>query len=261
MKSEHSDPEKKYQSLIDIYTENYSKLYACVYRMSGNHQDAEDILQNSFIKAYQNIDQFKGNSKLYTWVYRIVMNESFRYLEYTRKLPLARITEELGVSESEFFHSLEYAPKLEDTLIIDEMREKCLQGFLKCLPRNQRVCFLFKNLLELENRDIAEILGISVENVKVTLHRGRKRLQEMFQMRCNLIDPLKPCQCHLWIKFMKDHKLPIPDGYHQVKTEELKQEYFKKLDSIHKVEYLYYAQARISKEEFINKLKKISETL
>ncbi len=261
MMAEQSDPERKYQSLIDLYTENYPKLYACVYRMSGNHQDAEDILQNSFIKAYQNIDRFRGNSKLYTWVYRIVINESFRYIEYTKKLPLVRITEELGVSESEFFRSLEYEPKLEDNLIIDEMREKCLQGFLKCLPRNQRVCFLFKNLLELENRDIAEILGISVENVKVTLHRGRKRLQEMFEMRCNLIDPSKPCQCHLWIKFMKDHHLPIPDDYHQIKTEELKQEYFKKLDSIHKIEYLYYAQARISKDEFINKLKKIAETL
>jgi RNA polymerase sigma-70 factor (ECF subfamily) len=189
MQGSQSNYEELCKKLIDLYTDNYAKLYACVYRMTGNHQDAEDILQNSFIKAYQNLDKFKENSKLYTWVYRIVVNESYRYFKYFKKLPLIQITEELGVSESEFLNSLEFTPNLEDNLIVEEMREKCLQGFLKCLPRNQRVCFLFKNLLELENRDIAEILDISVDNVKVTLHRGRKKLQDMFEMRCNLIDP------------------------------------------------------------------------
>ena len=80
-------------------------------------------------------------------------------------------------------------------------------------------------------------------------------------MRCSLIDPAKPCQCHLWIKFMKDHNLPIPEGYQQIKTEDLKREYFKNLDSLHKIEYLYYAQARISKDEFIKKLRQVAEIL
>ncbi len=261
MEDNQRNQEDLSKSLIDLYTNNYNKLYACVYRMTGNHQDAEDILQNSFIKAYQKLDLFKGNAKLYTWVYRIVMNESFRYFEYIKKLPLIRITEELGVSESEFLDSLTFEPNLEDHLIVEEMREKCLQGFLKCLPRKQRVCFLFKNLLELENRDIAEILDISVDNVKVTLHRGRKRLQEMFEMRCNLIDPDKPCKCHLWIKYMKDHNLPIPEGYQQVKSEDLKQEYFKNLNTLHKIEYLYHAQARITKDEFLEKLRRVAEIL
>lgn len=256
-----SNIEELHKELTNIYSDNYVKLYACVFRMIGNHQDAEDVLQNSFIKAYKNIDSFKGNSKLYTWVYRIIVNESYRYFQYIKKLPLIQITEEQGISEKDFLSTLEYNPTLEDNLIVDEMREKCLQGFLKCLPRNQRVCFLFKNFLELKNQEIAEILGISVDNVKVTLYRGRKTLQEMFEYRCNLIDPEKPCKCYLWIKFMRDHNLPIPDGYHQVKTEALKQEYFTNLNTLRKIEYLYHVQAGITKEEFFKKLKKTAEIL
>ncbi len=93
------------QELENIYSENYSKLYACVFRMTGNHQDTEDVLQNSFMKAFKNLDQFKENSKLSTWVYRILLNESYRYFETIKKqnLPLIRITGELGISEGEFY--------------------------------------------------------------------------------------------------------------------------------------------------------------
>lgn len=60
--------ESKYQELIlsleEIFRDNYSKLYSCAYRMIGNHQDTEDVLQNSFIKAYKNIGKFKGQSKM-----------------------------------------------------------------------------------------------------------------------------------------------------------------------------------------------------
>jgi len=249
------------EELLAIYTDNYPKLYACVFRMTGNHQDAEDVLQNTFVKAYQHIEEFREDSKLYSWVYRIILNEGCRYFEYIKKLPLIRITEEREITESEFFSGLNYIPDFEDNLIIDEMREKCLQGFLKCLSRNQRVCFLFKNFLELKNQDIAEILGISANNVKITLYRCRKNLQEMFHMRCNLIDPAKPCKCHLWIKYMRDHNLPLPDGYHQIKSEDLKREYFKNMDTLRKIEHLYYVQTRISREEFLNKLKEAAEIL
>ncbi len=249
------------EELINIYSNNYSKIYSVIFRMVGNHQDTEDVLQNSFIKAYKSIDKFKENSKLSTWLYRIIVNESYRYLQYFKKLPLILITEDLGVSEKEFLNSLEFDQDLEDNLIVDEMREKCLQGFMKCLPRNQRVCFLFKNFLELKNRDIGEILGISTDNVKITLYRARKNLQEMFEMRCNLIDPTKPCKCYLWIKYMRDHSLPIPEGYNQIKSEDLKQEHFKNMDNLRKIEYLYHVQARITREEFIIKLKQAAEIL
>lgn|GEM_PF-650913 len=249
------------QKLESLFSENYSKLYACAYRMLGNHQDAEDALQSAFLKAYKNIDNFKGESELYTWVYRIVINESNRSYEITKKLPVVRIAGDLGMSEREFFASIAYVPDLEDDLIMDEMREKCLHAFLKCLPQNQRVCFLLKTCMHLKNQEIADILEMSVENVKVTLFRGRKKLQELFEMRCSLIDPNKPCECHLWIKFMRDRHLPLPEGYRQPKVEELKKEHFKNMTLLRKIDYLYTVEASISKEEFMKKLKKASEVL
>lgn len=244
-----------------VFHENYEKLYSCVFRMTGSHQDAEDVLQNSFLKAYQKIDNFRGESKLYTWIYRIVINECYRYFEYVKKLPVIRITEQLGISEREFFDSLDCTIDYDDDLIIDEMREKCLQGFLKCIPRNQRVCFLLKTCMQLKNQDIAEIMDISPENVKVTLHRGRKRLQEMFYMRCSLIDPEKPCKCHLWIKYMKDHNLKIPTGYNQIKSDELRKEHFRNLSTLRKIDYMYSVKAELTKDQFINKLKKAVESM
>jgi len=244
-----------------VFNESYEKLYACAYRMIGNHQDTEDVLQNSFLKAYKNIEKFRGESKLYTWIYRIVINESYRYFEYMEKLPLTRITENSGISEKEFFADIEYTPHYDDNLIIEEMREKCLQGFLKCMPKNQRVCFLLKTCMELKNQDIAEILDMSVENVKVTLHRGRRKLQEMFEMRCSLVNPEKPCKCYLWIKFMRDHNMELPAGHYQVKTEELKKEYFRKLSLLRKIDYLYTVEARCTKDVFINRLKEAVKNL
>jgi len=244
-----------------LINDNYEKMYACAYRLTGSHQDSEDVLQDSFVKAYQNIGQFRGEARLSTWLYRIVVNESYRAFEYTKKLPLTRIIEGAGISEKQFFSGINYTPQYDDNLIIEEMREKCLQGFLKCIPKNQRVCFLLKTCLELKNEEIAEVLGISPENVKVTLHRGRKKLREMFEMRCNLIDPAKPCKCYLWIKFMRDHNLPIPTGYCQVKTTELQKEYFQSLSLLRKIDYLYTVEAKCTKEEFIDRLKKAVEIL
>jgi len=243
--------------LENLIEEKYEKLYACAFRMTGNHHDTQDVLQNAFLKAYKNIGGFRNESTLYTWLYRIVINESYRYFDYIEKLPLTIITEKLGVSEKEFFESIEYTPDFDDNLIIDEMREKCLQAFLKCMPKNQRVCFLLKTCLNLKNKEIAEILEISVENVKVIQHRGRKKLQELFEMRCNLIDPEKPCKCHLWIKYMKDRNLQIPSGYNQIRNEELKKEYFGKMSLLKKVDYLYRVEPELKKEIFIDYLKKV----
>lgn len=244
-----------------LFSERYEKLYACAFRMIGNHPDTEDVLQNTFLKAYKNLHKFKEESSLYTWVYRILINECYRFFEYIKKLPLTRITENLGINEQAFFESIDYTPNFDDAIIMDELREKCLQAFLKCMPKNQRVCFLLKYCLGLSNQEIADVMEISLENAKVTLHRGRKKLKELFEMRCNLIDPQKPCKCHLWIKYMRDHNLELPIGYEQPKADELKKQHFKNLSTLRKIDYLYTVEAKCSKEEFINRLKKVSKIL
>lgn len=244
--------------LENLIIQDYDKLYACAFRMIDNQQDTEDVLQNSFLNAYKNLDKFRRESKLFTWLYRIVINECYKYFKYINKLPLVRITENLGVTEKEFFESIEYNCDFDDDLVMDELREKCLQAFLKCLPKNQRVCFLLKTCTDLKNKEIAEILDMSVENVKVTLFRGRKHLQELFEMRCSLIDPQKPCKCQLWVKYMNDHRLPLPTGYNQPKTDELRKAHFKNLSLLKKIAYLYTVEQKYDKKEISDKIKKIT---
>jgi RNA polymerase sigma-70 factor (ECF subfamily) len=115
--------------------------------------------------------------------------------------------------------------------------------------------------LELKISEIAELLDISNGNVKVLLYRGRKYLRELFEMRCSLIDPKKPCKCHLWIKFMKDHDLEMPKGYEQPKVDELKKEHFKNLNTIKKINYLYMVDPKYKKEDFIRNMKKIIDIM
>ncbi|MCX8131497.1 MAG: RNA polymerase sigma factor [Clostridia bacterium] len=247
--------------LEELFQNKYHLLYACAYRMTGNHHNAEDVLQNAYLKAYKNLHKFEGKSHMYTWLYRIVINESHRFFETIDKLPLQRITEYRGISEAEFFESLSYEPDFNDNIIIEEMREKCLQAFLKCVPKNQRVCFLLKTCLNLKIKEIAEVMGISESNVKITLYRGRQKLKELLQARCNLIDPEKPCECYLWVRYMRDNNIEIPVIHYQQKAEELKKEYFKNMSILKKIGYMYNVEPRSTKEEFVRQLKEIVDIL
>ena len=244
-----------------IFEEQYEKLFGMVYRMTENAQDTEDVLQNVFVKAYMNAKTFRGDSKISTWLYRIVVNESYDYLKIWKKLPVVSISAESGMTEKELFDSIDYSKNPEDNLIIEEMREKCLRGFLRCIPQKMRVCFLLKNCLELKNKEIAQVLEISEANVKVLLHRGREKLKDMFEYRCNLIDPTKPCKCYLWIKFMKDRGLPLPKEGINYRNKELETEHFRNMNVMKQIEFLYKVKHEYTYEEFINNLKKLSITL
>ena len=135
------------EELTQVFEEQYKKLFGVVYRMTENVQNTEDVLQNVFINAYTNLGNFRGDSKLSTWLYRIAVNESYDYLKSWSKLPVVMISEEYSMTEREFFESIEYVPNQDDNLIIEEMREKCLRGFLRCIPEKMRVCFLLKTCL------------------------------------------------------------------------------------------------------------------
>lgn len=241
-----------------VFEEQYEKLFGLVYRMTESVQDTEDILQNVFMNAYMNIKKFRGDSKLSTWLYRITINESCGYLKSWNKLPVVQISKGLGMTEKEFFESIESTQNQDDNLAIEEMREKCLRGFLKCIPQKMRVCFLLKTCLELKNKEIAKVLDLTEANVKVLLHRGREKLKDMFECRCNLIDPKKPCKCYLWIKFMKDRGLPLPENGINYRNKELEEDYFKNMSTMKQIEYLYTVKHEYTYEKFLNRLKQLS---
>ncbi|HEY9060061.1 MAG TPA: RNA polymerase sigma factor [Pseudobacteroides sp.] len=114
--------------LETLLESDYERFYSIAFRMTGNHHDTQDILQNSFMKAFKNIDKFRGGSKLSTWIYRIIINESNQFFSRINALPITCITNREGITEEVFFERLKTLPSFDDELIVDEMREKCLRS-------------------------------------------------------------------------------------------------------------------------------------
>ncbi len=245
----------------EVYQTEYKKMYAVVYRITYSHHDTEEALQEGFIRAFRRLSTFDGKAKLSTWIYRIVINESYRFMKTWHKLPLTAIREELGMSERDFFQSLESPGDFTNDLIVHEMREKCMHGFLNCVPQKGRACFLLKTIMGLKNRDIAQVLETSESNVKVLLHRTRKQLREMYEMRCSLVDPSKPCKCALWIKYMRDTDRPFKEDNLLFDHSQVLLEHDASMTTLQKMNQLYKADLNIDEQVYFEKLKKISENL
>ncbi|MCM4156530.1 RNA polymerase sigma factor [Gramella sp. AN32] len=161
-----STSQEAFRELIGIYKE---RLYWHIRNMVKNHEDADDVLQNTFIKVYRNIDKFKGDSKLYSWMYRIATNESITFLN--KKARLFQITsEEL---QDQIINNLESDVYFEG----DEIQLK-LQKAIATLPARQQQVFNMKYFQELKYREMAEILDTSEGALKASYHIAAKKIEE-----------------------------------------------------------------------------------
>lgn len=158
--------EMGFRQLIQTYQK---KVYHVIRRMVLNHEDADDLTQNTFIKAYQHIDRFQGHSSLFTWLYRIGTNEALSFLEKKKK---------------KFFFPLDgYREKLESyidqsgSLDGDQIQIK-LQKALLTLPDKQRLVFHLKYQDELTYDQMSEITGTSVGALKASYHHAVKKIEQ-----------------------------------------------------------------------------------
>jgi RNA polymerase sigma-70 factor (ECF subfamily) len=139
-------------------------------RMTGDRESAEDIAQETFIKAYRELHRFRGEAAFATWLYRIALNEARQYLRGQRRR-VARWTRQ---SEQAAFE----APEAEDPA-----EASPLVGLLQELPQEQREALALFYLQELSLEDIARTLGSPVGTIKARLSRGRERLRSLAQER------------------------------------------------------------------------------
>ncbi|ETN95972.1 RNA polymerase sigma factor [Zhouia amylolytica] len=153
----------------DLITQNKQRLYWHIRRIVLNHDDADDVLQNTFIKAYRNIDNFKGDSSIYTWLYRIATNESITLLNSKAK--------KLNITNEELQESI--VNNLEADIYFDGSEiELKLQRAIAALPEKQRLVFNMKYYDSLKYDDISEILGTSVGALKASYHHAVKKIEE-----------------------------------------------------------------------------------
>lgn len=158
--------------------EHYGIVYRLGLRMLNNPQDAEDILQETFIKAFRHLKSFDGRSKLSTWLYRIATNEALMFLR--RKQPyLVSIEEpsETEAEESEPLQIVDWCCIPEDELLSAEARLH-LDEAVSQLPHSLRVVFILREIEGLSTKETADILELSETAVKTRLSRARLRLRE-----------------------------------------------------------------------------------
>lgn len=171
-----------------IYDEFHSRINAYLERMVGK-SEAEDLTQEVFMKVDKGLEGFEGKSSFATWIYRLATNaaldklHSRPYREDKQKISLNNIDDESD-SEGKDIFTQEKELSAEREAIRGEMNE-CIREFVDKLPENYRTVIILSELKDLKNQEIAEILGISLDAVKIRLHRARVRLKEEFEAGCD----------------------------------------------------------------------------
>jgi RNA polymerase sigma-70 factor (ECF subfamily) len=162
--------------LMDSYQ---SKLYNHIMNYVRDHDDADDVLQNTFIKIYRNIDKFEGRSNLYTWIFRIATNEAITHLE-VNKLKSKRV---------ENINGMEYKFDIKaDVNLSGDYIRSVLHKAIDELPPQQKNVFSLRYFNEMSYSDMAEVLGLTEGALKANYHHAVKKIENyLSQLSINAI--------------------------------------------------------------------------
>ena len=161
--------EQAFQTLVKTYQE---RLYWHIRKIVINHDDTDDILQNVFIKVWKNVDGFREDSSLFTWLFRIATNESLSHLQKQRRHSVVSMTE---ISDY-LSNSLESDVYFEG----DDIQKKFQSAILQ-LPNKQRIVFNMKYFDEMKYEEISKVLKTSVGALKASYHFAVKKIEELLK--------------------------------------------------------------------------------
>ena len=164
-----STKEKAFKQLVNKYKE---RLYWHIRKIVLVHDDTDDVLQNTFIKIYKNIDNFKNESKLFSWMYRIATNESITYINKRAK--------ERDISVDEY-HQEAVTSLADDHYFSGDYIQLVLQKAIATLPQKQQIVFNMKYFEALKYDQISEILDTSVGALKASYHHATKKIEEFIK--------------------------------------------------------------------------------
>lgn len=154
---------KAFELLVRTYSES---LYWQIRRLVVSHDDADDLLQNVFIKAWKNIHNFRGDAKLSTWLYKIAVNESLNFINQEKQ------RRQVADTEDDFLlSSIEADPYFDGDGL-----QKELQKAIASLPEKQRLVFNMKYFDDMKYDDMSDILGTSVGALKASYHHAVKKI-------------------------------------------------------------------------------------
>jgi len=167
-----------FDQLVQKYREH---IFSVIYNMTSNREDASDLTQETFIKAFQAIARFKGKSSFFTWIYRIAINSTMTFLKKRsrrRYISYENINEE--VHSTDIIESLTAKNRSEKGAIVHELQEKLNDSLQKLSPKHRTVVVLHE-IEGLSHVEIAEITKASVGTVRSRLHYAKQQLQSYLQ--------------------------------------------------------------------------------
>jgi RNA polymerase sigma-70 factor, ECF subfamily len=164
-----------FEQLIKRYDRN---VFRIAQHITQNREDAEDVVQDAFIKAYRNLAQFQGNSKFYTWLVRIAVNEALMKLRRRKTAKTVSLDEDVTTDEGSMPREVaDWSPNPEQLYDQSELGE-ILQKTIQALPESFRTVFVLRDIEGMSTEETAEMLNLSVPAVKSRLLRARLQLRE-----------------------------------------------------------------------------------
>ncbi|HXZ28422.1 MAG TPA: sigma-70 family RNA polymerase sigma factor [Terriglobales bacterium] len=164
-----------FEQLVKLYDRN---IFRIAQHITRNREDAEDVVQDAFLKAYENLGQFQGQSKFYTWLVRIAVNEALMKLRRRRPDKIVSLDENIETEEDSMPREVaDWSPnpaQLYDQAQLKQILSKVIQG----LPPGFRTVFVLRDVEGLSTEETAEALGLSIPAVKSRLLRARLQLRE-----------------------------------------------------------------------------------
>jgi len=157
------------------------RIFAIIYNMTSNREDAADLTQECFIKAFRSLDRFKGRSQFFTWLYRIAVNTTLTYLKrnrYRRFFSFENLNEE-GI-HPDLAEALASKVKTDRPVMLGELQEKLNEALQSLSPKHRTVVVLFE-IEGLSHEEISDVLHVSVGTVRSRLHYAKRQLQASLQ--------------------------------------------------------------------------------
>ncbi len=170
---------EKDEKAFQLFVEKYQDLVINVCNnILNNYDDAMDVSQDVFIKIFNSIDQFRGEAKVKTWLYRISVNYSLNYLRSRKKQKWFTNLDVLFSDNKENIELADNEPIPEESIELEE-NKKALYYALRKLPEKQNIAISLHNFEDLAYNEISEIMNISVSEVGVLINRGKKKLHAL----------------------------------------------------------------------------------
>lgn len=155
----------------ELVKATYVETYTLAYRLTGNEEDARDVVQEAYLRAYKGLKRFRGDAQFSTWMYRITANCASTFLGRRQRNRCEELTEDLSTRDERPAASPEVQAEA------TALRER-LQVALRALPPKLRAVVILRDVYDLPHEAIAAELGISESAAKVRLHRARKKLRD-----------------------------------------------------------------------------------